>query len=260
MKSVSLVFFVAALVFSVSFLLTQIFPDNIASYAVPILILTAFFFLNWLFEAKVTTPMRLWHPQWFLLATPFLALAFVNMFMGTDWSSLKFSTEALISLGFQNFGTGLFEETIMRVMALYLLIRVWGHTRKGLVAACLVQAVIFGLLHYSNFFLADAPFGAVTVQVIYATLFGIAFGALALLANTIWIGVVTHALVDALGSLNDYFGPNTAASDLPKTETFIYYLSQISIVFVFTIPFAIWALRKAPLYKPSEPLSNFSKD
>jgi len=105
-------------------------------------------------------------------------------------------------------------------------------------------------MHLSNYFLADAPLQAVLVQVVYAAIIGVGFGALVLVANTVWIGIVIHGLVDAFGSLDEYFGSG-AASDLPTSSSVWSYVSDISIISILTIPFAIWALKTAPLYESS---------
>src|SRR5690606_13570026 len=96
------------------------------------------------------------------------------------------------------FFVGFFEEALTRGLVLYLLLVAWRSRPNGVVEAVLVSSVLFGLAHFLNVF-AGAAMTATLIQVGYAIGFGVGFAALLLRTNTIWIGIVLHALVDANG-------------------------------------------------------------
>lgn len=62
------------------------------------------------------------------------------------------------------------------------------------------SAAIFGALHLINVIGGPPPF-AVLVQVVFATLLGIAFGALLLRTNALWLLVGVHALFNTGSAL-----------------------------------------------------------
>lgn len=81
------------------------------------------------------------------------------------------------------------EETIYRGIIMRAL------QPHGAAQATIWSAVLFGLSHLDNLFLAGSEVG-VLYQVFEATLLGVAFGAVRLRMNAIWPVMVTHALYD----------------------------------------------------------------
>jgi membrane protease YdiL (CAAX protease family) len=81
------------------------------------------------------------------------------------------------------------EETIYRGIIIRALLP------RGAVRATVWSALLFGLSHLDNLFLAGSEIG-VLYQVFEATLLGIVFGAVRLRTNAIWPVMVAHALYD----------------------------------------------------------------
>ena len=231
---------VIVLVFGVSSITSN---EQVIDYVTVSIIFLTFWKFGWLHTALISTSISQWNLKWTLATIPFIIIIAINI-IGIDWTTLNFSMSALVNWSFNNFGIGLYEEFLMRALAMYILLRSWGNTRKGVVLACIVQALIFGLLHFKNLGLG-AEFSAVTAQVVYASLVGMAFGALMLAIRTIWIGVILHGLVDAAGSISVYFG--SVANDLPTAASFGELAMQVAVVFILTIPITIICLKHAPV-------------
>jgi uncharacterized protein len=81
------------------------------------------------------------------------------------------------------------EETIYRGIVIRAL------QPRGVVRATVWSAVLFGLSHLDNLFLAGSEVG-VLYQAFEATLLGVVFGAVRLRTNAIWPVMVAHALYD----------------------------------------------------------------
>ena len=86
---------------------------------------------------------------------------------------------------------GFVEETVFRGILLYALVRVWGQTRRGLVASVVVQAALFGILHALQVLFGAAP-SAALANVLETFVFGLGLGALVLSVGTLWPAIVLH--------------------------------------------------------------------
>lgn len=125
---------------------------------------------------------------------------------------------------------GLVEETVFRGWILGSL-RPFGERR-----ALLLSALIFGLMH-----------GNLT-QVPFAFLLGLVFGFLYLRTGRLWLGMVIHALNNALSVVLDYVSENMGLSDNT------YILVQLSVFAVLAIVGCTAAFllrsRNEPLTRP----------
>ena len=92
--------------------------------------------------------------------------------------------------------TGFMEEAWVRGLILRVLQPV------GPVRAVLISALLFALLHMTNFLFRDP--GIVLAQMVGAFCFGVAFGALRLRTNTIWFLIALHMLHDLLLHLSGF--------------------------------------------------------
>ena len=187
---------------------------------------------GWLVSSGLTRKYREWDRFWYLYLVPFLIVGVMNL-VEYDWAGLQFSGMNAARWLINNLGVGLFEEMMMRGFVLYLLYRAWGRTRKGLIWACIIQAVLFGALHFSNL-MQGADFLSVLSQVIYSSFIGLAFGGMALITRSLIPGIVVHGLIDAFGAMDVYFG--TSASDLPEAAGAGELLMQVGTVFVLFVP------------------------
>ena len=92
-------------------------------------------------------------------------------------------------------GTGLFEEVLYRGLVLKILLKKNGRSKRGVMGACVISSVIFGLLHIVNIF-AGAPVLSTISQVIHATSTGLFFAAVFIRTNKLWIPILLHGLLN----------------------------------------------------------------
>lgn len=108
---------------------------------------------------------------------------------------------------------GMFEEILFRGVVLYALVSVWGTTRKGVLKAAAISALLFGVIHAVNAISGDPS--EVPGQIAIALFEGIWWAAIVLRWGSVWPTVFIHVVTNwalqtkALGFL-DYHG--TASS------------------------------------------------
>lgn len=95
---------------------------------------------------------------------------------------------------------GLGEETLGRAVVAETLLEHFGQERRGILAACGVSGIIFGLMHLVN--LAYQPAASVAAQVVSAAFAGVLLAAIYFRSGNIWATVILHALYDMAGSLS----------------------------------------------------------
>lgn len=88
---------------------------------------------------------------------------------------------------------GFVEETMFRGIVLYALTRVWGQTKRGFVAAVILQATLFGVFH-SLQVLAGVPLETAVATILHTFVFGIWLGMLVINVGTLWPSIFLHAL------------------------------------------------------------------
>ena len=133
------------------------------------------------------TPIRDWRaPQSMLV----LALSLALPLIGLSTHGVVPMAAGLLAFQIAFLMLDVFmEETIYRGIILRAL------QPHGAVRATMWSAVLFGLSHLGNLFLAGSEVG-VAYQVFEATLLGVVFGAVRLRTNAIWSVMVAHALYD----------------------------------------------------------------
>ncbi|MBK5108141.1 MAG: CPBP family intramembrane metalloprotease [Anaerolineales bacterium] len=87
---------------------------------------------------------------------------------------------------------GIVEEILFRGVILYVLVRVWGDSKRGLFLAVLVSALLFGSMHLLQAF-AGRSIGVALIASLESTISGIWLGAFVILWGTIWPAAVIHA-------------------------------------------------------------------
>ena len=113
------------------------------------------------------------------------------------------------------FISGMFEEILFRGAVLYSLMSVWGATRRGILKAAVISAILFGLIHALNAISGDAS--EIVGQMTIALLEGIWWAAIVLNWGSVWPVVFIHGITNwvlrtkSLG-YTDYYG--TASSYL----------------------------------------------
>jgi membrane protease YdiL (CAAX protease family) len=109
---------------------------------------------------------------------------------------------------------GFVEETLFRGIILYVLARVWGRTARGLLAAVLVQAALFGAVHMLQAGTVNSWSEALMV-VVNSFVSGTWWGATVLLWGTVWPAALLHgasnAAVQLKGLTSLFVQPSVAA-------------------------------------------------
>jgi membrane protease YdiL (CAAX protease family) len=91
---------------------------------------------------------------------------------------------------------GVAEELLFRGFLLYALVRVWGDSRRGLLAAVTVPALIFGLAHAPQV-LAGNPIDDTLMTMLNCLVAGLWYGVLVLVGGSVWPAVLIHAASNA---------------------------------------------------------------
>ncbi|MGD2178861.1 MAG: CPBP family intramembrane metalloprotease [Anaerolineae bacterium] len=176
----------------------DIWPQTLGSLAATGVLLLLVSRLGWLRPMGITT-LGTWS-TWALtlLLGSYVVLSGFDAFFGEisfDARSLLANDEAQVILVRQAV-VGFVEETLFRGTLLYALVRVWGRTKPGLIAAAVVQAALFGIPHALQALVGLPPLTALTnVAATFVT--GLWLGLLALSAGTLWPAIVLHAVSNA---------------------------------------------------------------
>lgn len=127
----------------------------------------------------------LWFPvlMYVVIAVPELAPA-----------GMRADAGSAAAAGVSNLLVGFFEEALFRGLILFLLLHAWRHAAHGVLWAVLTSSVLFALAHLGN--VVHQPTSTTFTQVTYALCIGVGLSGLALRTNTLWIGVVWHAMID----------------------------------------------------------------
>lgn len=126
----------------------------------------------------------------------FVVIAFLTVFTQLPANSLVAPQplDLLVVVLHPFLGTGLFEEVLVRGLVLKLLLLKMGHTKQGIINACIISSVIFGALHMLNLIHTDVL--PVMSQMIYATAIGVFYAALFLRTKTLLIPILFHGMVN----------------------------------------------------------------
>lgn len=199
-------------------------------YGTAMLTIWLLFKLGALRSAGISAPVSQWGHRWYLAVLPVMLVGCMN-FSGVQWQALQFAWQEVVFWLFANLATGVFEETMMRAMALFLLYRAWQHQQNGLFRAAWGQAVIFGVIHLVN--LVNGVSVDVFAQVVYATVIGFAFAGIVVYTGSIWPAAVAHGFINAVANINQSFVPDYVSDGTPV----IYYaLFTLVIVVIAALP------------------------
>lgn len=92
-------------------------------------------------------------------------------------------------------GTGLFEEVLYRGLVLKILLKKIGGSKRGIILACVISSVFFGLLHIGNI-LSGYPVLPIVTQMISAIATGLFFAAVFMRTGKLWISIFFHGLLN----------------------------------------------------------------
>ncbi len=152
------------------------------------------------------------------------------------------------------FVVGIGEEFLVRAVAGETLLEHFGLTCAGVVKACVVSGVIFGLMHAVNLF-QGVGVQDVAMQVMTTTGVGMLFAAVYFRCGNIWAPVVLHMLWDA-----SLFAATTSASfgQMASSASSVGGGNPIggAIFFAFFIGLALFLLRKSKIPQVKETWSD----
>ncbi|MEO9801703.1 MAG: CPBP family intramembrane glutamic endopeptidase [Reichenbachiella sp.] len=134
---------------------------------------------------------------------------------------------------------GLSEEIIFRGFVLPNLIR-GTSSDQSLVGPIVLSSLLFGVLHFLNLLNADSYFPLVLSQVIYATMFGVAFGVILLRTGSLLPLGLLHGLINFSSNWDDLPGTFEPAI----VETYRMHDAIFSVIIV--LPFFLYALKQLP--------------
>jgi len=169
-------------------------PQSLGTLSATIFIL----FLTWRFgwlKATGIANLGSWL-AWFVALGAFiyLILAYNVAFSGEisfNFGDLTSSSETSARF-WRQIMVGIVEEILFRGFVLYSLVRVWGKTKRGMTAAVLVSAFLFGIMHLLQA-AAGHSLEIALLNTIEAFVSGIWFALFVLLWSTIWPVVAIHA-------------------------------------------------------------------
>ncbi|KRN97887.1 CPBP family intramembrane glutamic endopeptidase [Companilactobacillus kimchiensis] len=132
--------------------------------------------------------------------------------------------------------TGISEETIFRVVAIFLIGNIFYYSKNRLYLEIYLSSIVFALAHLLNIISNNQAFDQTVIQVIYAFCLGTIFAIIYLATKNILYAMVLHFLVDLLGGL-------FSASNL--TSVSIDFLNMFLLVMVVLIAAAFnWLVLK----------------
>jgi membrane protease YdiL (CAAX protease family) len=202
--------------------------------------------LGMLQDARFTPPGQ-WKAVW--LVWPLALIALLGFSSLIDGSLvIDTARPGVIALyALLNLSIGFCEEVMGRGVVLSLMLRKWGHTRRGIYLAVVASSVLFGAAHICNLIVGHLPLLSNLTQIVYSLYFGVIFAACFLRNNSIWPVMILHALVDFGGGLRHIAvgGGNQAAAPNNTIE-------QAAVSLIITLPLLLHGLFILRKVAPSE--------
>jgi membrane protease YdiL (CAAX protease family) len=224
---------------------THKLPQSLGTLVATACVLLVMWRWQWLRAAGVTAlgSGRLWLVTTGLMVLIAVAyqLAFFDRIV-VDFSTVLASAEAQATLKGCAL-VGFVEETLFRGFLLYALVRVWGDTRRGLLAAVTLPALLFGLPHIMQVW-AGNPLDDTLMTMLNCFVSGLWYGALVLLGGSIWPAVLIHAATNASFQIS---AASLTGFDPSATGYALATMAELPLVIA-----GLWLLlRQAPVAIPT---------
>jgi membrane protease YdiL (CAAX protease family) len=211
--------------------LDAIVVQSTGTLAATALLLAVCWRFGWLRPAGITSPgsWQVW--LYALAALVYLVLVYWLVFFGDiSFELWLFSrVEEVGRIVLRQVVVGLVEEIVFRGVILYVLVRVWEKSRRGLAAGVLLSAFLFGALHLLQGF-AGRSFGSALLVSLESFVNGIWWGAIVLLGVSIWPTVILHAIANLSILIRLLAVPGFA---LPGAGFILASLLQLPLIVVF---------------------------
>lgn len=176
---------------------------TISRLAVTACVLFLLWRLVWLRASGVARPGR-W-PAWVLAFAGMIYIAGVSLYslygrLAFDFTSLwqlPASRAVLVTVAV----VALSEEILFRGLALYALIRVWGHTIRGILGSVVLTSLLFAVLHITQAFTHGVSLPSVLLLTLQACVIAIWWGALVVTGGSVWPAVMLHFAGNAVAAI-----------------------------------------------------------
>jgi len=162
--------------------------------------------LGWL---KASGIARLGRWQVWLIALGGL-IYFASASLYSFYGKVTFDFSSLLRLNasgttvLTNLAVGLSEEILFRGLVLCALIKVWGHTKQGIIGSILFSSLLFAVLHITQVFTGGISGSSMLLLTLETCIISIWWGALVLLGRSIWPAVILHFLVNTVVAVQGF--------------------------------------------------------
>ncbi len=218
----------------------EFWPQKIGTLGATLLFLVLAWRMTWLESIGITKvgSRQVW--LFTALALLYLFPASLYAFFGEatfDFSIYRFSAVAREAL-MGHIIVGIVEETIFRGILLFALIRVWGHTRRGVMAAVLIQALLFSAPHILQIAVGGS-LSATLVVMLISFISGVWYAAIVLRWGSLWSVILIHAIT------NNIFLVKGLSTATVQPEILAYTRAALAELPLMMI--GLWLLMKTPL-------------
>lgn len=215
----------------------------IISYGLLLIKVKGYVDVSGVFKWLPKYPILLFVPLYFVLLGLLVYTIFDYDFGAAKMQDFFILLSAMLSVGIS-------EEVVFRGFVLPHLIK-RAPRNESLLVPITSAALLFGLLHLLNLLQADAKLVVVLSQVIYATLFGIAFGIILLRTESLLPLGLLHGLINFSSNWDELPG----AIAPTKTASYLQYEAVISVLIV--LPFLWYTIQQLPKINREEIYGRF---
>ena len=178
-----------------------------------------------------------WKMKYLLFSIVFIAYIILNIEVKAISSD---KIPLLVLMIISCLSVGIFEEVVMRGLALGLLLKAWGKSKKGIYFAVLFSSLLFGLGHIQNYLSGKAGLVTTLCQVGYATFIGVMLAAILIRCDfSLWLCAILHALFDIASGIGDVASYGVVSKS--STNQTVNYFDEILNMSLF-LPLLILGL------------------
>ena len=164
----------------------------------------------------------------------------------TSWQSWDVIVYSIFSI----FCVGIREESFYRATIQNIVAKKHANSVKGVWTTVITSSLLFGLCHISNVF-HGVKLGAVLVQVLFAAVVGLLFGAVYLRSGSIWALIIIHTFTDIAGLAESSFIKNVSfADDVEKiASSFSWSAIIIRLIYIGIVIFLLRPSKCKQIYE-----------
>ena len=189
----------------------------------------------------------------FILSTFYLLSSLFSVI-----TSDSFTISNLVSLIIYCLAIGIFEELLCRGWILNEFLKVSNTNRRDVITSIIISALLFGLMHISNIWVAGQNPYITFLQICNAITLGSFLGAVYYRTKNIWAVIFLHAYYDFSLLLGEINLLKDCTTNKLTTSVMIYETVSISLLIIIFILCTIIILRKSklnPLLDEPTPIS-----